>query len=56
MKPLGHQTDFAKIELPHDILSLKQHAQKNIEGCKREKTNNTKVNTSKSQQISQQQP
>jgi hypothetical protein len=38
-KPLGHQTDLAKIELLHDILSLKQQAQrieKDIEGCKRE--------------------
>jgi uncharacterized membrane protein YheB (UPF0754 family) len=25
-KPPGHQTDLAKIELPHDILSLKQQA------------------------------
>jgi hypothetical protein len=30
-----------QIEPPHGILSLKQQAQrKNIEGCKREKTNN----------------
>jgi hypothetical protein len=24
-KPPGHQTDMTKIELPHNILSLKQH-------------------------------
>jgi hypothetical protein len=38
-----YKTDLTKIELPHDILSLKQQAQrieKNIEGCKRGKTNN----------------
>jgi hypothetical protein len=41
-KPPGHQTDLTKIELPHNILSLKQQPQriKNIEGCNREKTNN----------------
>jgi hypothetical protein len=27
-KPPGHQTDLTKIELPHDILSLKQQAQR----------------------------
>jgi hypothetical protein len=27
-KPQGHQTDLTKIELPHDILSLKQQAQR----------------------------
>jgi hypothetical protein len=39
----GHQGDLAKIELPHNILSLKQEAQriqKNIDGCKTEITNN----------------
>jgi hypothetical protein len=41
MKPSGHQTDLAKRQLLHSILSLKQQAQgKNIDGCKREKTNN----------------
>jgi hypothetical protein len=38
----GHQTDLTKLELLHDIL-LKQQTQrykKNIEVCKREKTNN----------------
>jgi hypothetical protein len=41
----GHQTDLTKIEPPHSILSLKQQykeQRKNIEGCKREKTNNIK--------------
>jgi hypothetical protein len=28
MKPPGHQTDLTKIELSHDILLLKQQAQK----------------------------
>jgi hypothetical protein len=34
--------DLTKLELPHDVLSLKQQAQriKIIEGCKIEKTNN----------------
>jgi hypothetical protein len=27
-KPPRHQTDLTKIELPHDILSLKQQAQR----------------------------
>jgi hypothetical protein len=27
-KPPGHQTDLIKIELPHNILSLKQQAQR----------------------------
>jgi hypothetical protein len=27
-KPPEHQADLAKIELPHDILSFKQHAQR----------------------------
>jgi hypothetical protein len=27
-KPPGHQTDLTKIELPHNILSLKQQAQR----------------------------
>jgi hypothetical protein len=27
-KPPGHQTDLTKIELPHDILSLKQKTQR----------------------------
>jgi hypothetical protein len=39
-KPPGHQTDLTKIELPHDILSLKQQAQrieKDTESCKRGK-------------------
>jgi hypothetical protein len=27
-KPPEHQTDLTKIETPHDILSLKQQAQK----------------------------
>jgi hypothetical protein len=39
-KPPGHQTVLTKIELLHDILSLKQQAQrieKNIEGYNREK-------------------
>jgi hypothetical protein len=38
----GHQTDLTKLELPHNILPLKQKAQriKNIKGYKREKTNN----------------
>jgi hypothetical protein len=27
-KPPGHQTHLTKIELPHDILSLKQQAQR----------------------------
>jgi hypothetical protein len=27
-KPPGHQTDLTKIEVPHDILSLKQQAQR----------------------------
>jgi hypothetical protein len=27
-KPTGPQTDLAKVELPHDILSLKQQAQR----------------------------
>jgi hypothetical protein len=28
VKPPGHQTDLTKIELPHDILSLKQQTQR----------------------------
>jgi hypothetical protein len=48
---------LTKIEIPHSILSLKQHAQrtekKNTEGCKRGKKCHIKVNLSKSQQISQ---
>jgi hypothetical protein len=52
-KPSGHQTDLTKIELLHDILSLKQQAQrieKNIEGCKRKKKNqkHIKINLPKS--------
>jgi hypothetical protein len=46
---------LTKIEPPHDILSLKQQAQeqrKTTEGSKREKTNNIKVNPSKSQLLS----
>jgi hypothetical protein len=42
-KPTRHQTDLTKIELTHDILSLKQQTQrieKDTEGCKKEKTNN----------------
>jgi hypothetical protein len=27
-EPPGHQTDLTKTELPHDILSLKQQAQR----------------------------
>jgi hypothetical protein len=27
-KPPGHQTDLTKIELPHNIVSLKQEAQR----------------------------
>jgi hypothetical protein len=27
-KPPGYQTDLTKIELPHDIVSLKQQAQR----------------------------
>jgi hypothetical protein len=49
-KPPEHQTDLIKIEHPHGILSLKLQAQKqskNIEGCKRGKTNNINVNPSK---------
>jgi hypothetical protein len=41
-RPPEHQTGQTKIELPHSILSLKQQIQrlrKNIEGCKRAKTN-----------------
>jgi hypothetical protein len=37
------QTDLTKIELPHNILSLKQQVQrleKEYEGCTRENTNN----------------
>jgi phosphatidate phosphatase PAH1 len=43
-KKMQELTDSIKrIELPNDMLSLKQQAQKlgkNIEGCKREKTSN----------------
>jgi hypothetical protein len=46
----GHQTGLTKIEPPHGILSSNnKHTEqrKNIENCKREKTNNINVNPSK---------
>jgi hypothetical protein len=37
-----HQTDFTKIELPHDILSLKQQAQRLEKECRRLKERKNK--------------